>query len=352
MLLFLMEFLVGTLLPLRGTLLKKMGNINKIVQIDGIIAKEREGAIMPRKARPKNVEGIYHVMCRSVAEFLLFRDDEDKSYYLGLLKRYTDKYKCSIYAYCLMDNHLHLHFDPKGFDISKFMHCTNVAYVRYYNKKYKRYGPVFQDRFESRILDSDEYNLTVSAYIHNNPKDIEGYAGNEENYPFSSYGIYLGIRKDILGLVDMSFMMGLFNLRNRTKFIQRYKEFVGHHRDIGTLSEKTSKLSSAVENEYQSGRKVIQRDKQPSKIISFISDRLMDNTSAGLMTKSKKRHMDYRAMCAYAMRVLCGLDYRSICGHMYNITVSACSNLCTKGYELVKNNSDYNRIFNELMAMG
>ncbi len=83
---------------------------------------------MPRRAREKNAESIYHVMCRSVSEYQLFRDEEDKTYYLGLLKRYIDRYKCRIYAYCLMDSHLHLQLDPRGFDISRFMHSANVAY--------------------------------------------------------------------------------------------------------------------------------------------------------------------------------------------------------------------------------
>jgi len=116
---------------------------------------------MPRKAREKSPESVYHIMCRSESQFWLFRDDEDKDYYLDLLKRYTDKYKSILYAYCLMDNHLHLHLDPKGFDVSKFMHSLNTAYVRYYNKKYQRHGHVFQERFQSKILLTDEYNLIL-----------------------------------------------------------------------------------------------------------------------------------------------------------------------------------------------
>jgi REP element-mobilizing transposase RayT len=84
---------------------------------------------MPRKAREKYPGAIFHIMCRSISELMLFRDNEDKNYYLRLLKRYKEKYKCSIYAYCIMNNHLHLHLDPKGFDVSKFMHSTNTAYV-------------------------------------------------------------------------------------------------------------------------------------------------------------------------------------------------------------------------------
>jgi putative transposase len=74
---------------------------------------------LPRKAREKHSEAIYHIMCRSVSEILLFRDNDDRDYYLKLLKRYADKYRCSVYAYCLMSTHLHIHFDPKGYDISK-----------------------------------------------------------------------------------------------------------------------------------------------------------------------------------------------------------------------------------------
>lgn len=304
---------------------------------------------MPRKARNKNSESIYHIICRSVSEILLFKEDEDKAYYLGLLKRYKDKYKCNIYAYCLMDNHLHLHLDPRGYDVSKFMHCTNVAYVRYYNIKYKRHGPVFQERFESRILDSDEYNLTVSAYIHNNAKDIDGYNGREYQYQYSSYGIYLGKRKDLLELVDTSFILRLFNTGDKKRFAERYIEFVSHQRDVGNARGKLKNLSKVLDNEYKSGREIILREHLPGKVVSYISDELIMRGSKSLMLKSKKMVMEYRAFCAYAMRVLCGMGYREICENMFNMTVSGCSKLCSRGYELICDNAEYGRIFNELL---
>ena len=305
---------------------------------------------MPRKAREKHNEAIYHIMCRSVSEFLLFRDDDDKAYYLGLLKRFTERFKCRIYAYCLMDSHLHLHLDPRGYDVSRFMHSMNVAYVRYYNKKYNRHGHVLQERFESRILDSDEYNLIVSAYIHNNAKDIEGYGGKEELYPYSSYGIYLGIKEDNLGLVDTSFIMELFNTKDREAFKERYREFATRQRDIGNGGIKIKKLSKAVENEYCSGRKIILREQQPGMVMSYIADKLMMSRAGGILLKSKRAAMEYRAFCVYAMRVLCGMGYREICENIYNMTVSGCSKLCDRGYELVKGNKEYGIIFDELLG--
>jgi putative transposase len=302
---------------------------------------------MPRKAREKNRESIYHIICRSVSEFSLFREDEDKAYYLGLLKRYKEKYKCSIYAYILMDNHLHLHFDPRGYDVSKFMQCTNVAYVRYYNIKYKRHGPVFQERFESRVLDSDEYNLTVSAYIHNNAKDIEGYSGRGDMYPYSSYGIYMGKRKDALDLVDLSFVMELFNANDKKRFTERYGEFVSYQKEIGNAGGKLKKLGNLVENEYRRGREIIIREHLPGKVVSYISDKLIMK-GGSIKLKYKKSVMEYRAFCAYVMRVLCGMGYRQICENMYNMTVSGCSRLCSRGYELMKGSEEYSRIFEEL----
>ena len=73
---------------------------------------------MPRTARKKSSECKYHIMSRSISEVDLFRCDEDKKYYLALLKRYIDKYHCKIFSYVLMDNHVHIFIDPCGFDIS------------------------------------------------------------------------------------------------------------------------------------------------------------------------------------------------------------------------------------------
>lgn len=307
---------------------------------------------MSRKARATAYEAIYHIMCRSISEFLLFRDCEDKDYYLSLLKRYIDEYKCSLYAYCLMDNHLHLQLDPKGFDVSKFMQSLNTAYARYYNKKYQRHGHVFQGRFESRILNTDQYNLAVSAYIHNNPHDIEGFSGREEKYKYSSYGIYLGQRPDTLELIDTSFIMGIFNISNKKAFSHKYFEFVKFQRDSGGFTGLKKYLSSAVEYEYVSGRKVVSRDLVPFEVVAFISEKLKLTGKIELSTKYSRMFLDFRAFCAYALRVLCGLSYKDICNIINNVTISGCSHLCNKGYTLLKSdNPFYLSLFNELASL-
>ena len=311
---------------------------------------------MPRKARQKDPAAVYHIMCRSNSELLLFRDNGDKDYFLRLIKRYLDKYHCSLYGYCLMDNHLHLHLDPKGYDVSKFMHCLNTAYVWYYNNKYTRHGHLFQDRFVSRMLLTDVHNLVVSAYIHNNPHDIKGYSGKEEMYEYSSYGIYLGISDDHYGIVDTSSIRSLFNLSDESKFADCYYSFVKGRREIAEKgkvfdSEETAFLFPlSVDYEYVSGRNVILRDKPIASVISFISEMFQMNQYTSLQTKCRQKLTSYRAITAYALRVLCNLSYKDICRHLYNITITSCSRLCKKGYDLIHSSSLYMQIFNELIT--
>ena len=314
---------------------------------------------MPRRAREKHCEAIYHIICRSVSEVMLFREDADKDFYLGRLKRAADKYKCSIYSYCLLDNHLHIQLDPKGYDISKFMHSVNTSYVIYYNKKYKRHGHVFQGRFQSRILNSDRYNLVVSAYIHMNPKDVKGMAGREEHYKYSSYGVYLGLRKDTLKILDTSFITGLVCTepvsRVTKKFAERYREFVKKEMSYGNINElkdRELKESGGDREEINTRRRMINREISPSKVMFYVSSRLKMPEREVLSMGRDKKGKEIRAFVAYMLRVLCGLGYRQICEILFGISESGCSLICEKGYELINTGGRiYRNIFNEMIGL-
>jgi putative transposase len=306
---------------------------------------------MSRIARIKSPEFIYHVMCRSMSEFNLFRDSDDKQYYLILLKKYCEKNHCSIYAYCLMDTHVHLHLDPQGFDISKFMQCVNLSYALYYNNKHKRRGPVFQNRFESRVVSSDGYNLALSAYIHLNPKDVEGYKGREFEYPFSSMGIYLGTRKDTLKLVNTGFVLGLFNSGNKMDAIKFYSEFVFKQKDLATDKSIDKCLKRFANNEYKSERLILYRHYKPEELVSFISEKLGFNSSNYIKLSSNREAGTLRAFSTFIIRSLCGFSYKEICRNIGNITMSGVSRLCRKGFELYKERDEFKTIFNEILKL-
>lgn len=305
---------------------------------------------VPRFARVKPAGATFHIMCRSVSEVLLFPDDEDKNYYLDLLKRYCDKYTCSIYAYCLMDNHLHLHLDTKGFDLSKFMQSVNTAYVVYYNRKYNRHGHLFQGRFESKVVASDRYGMALSAYIHNNPKDIEGYNGKEEEYPFSSLGIYLGIRKDSRQLVDTGYILRMFDERDAKAAVKKYAEFV--KKGVGYKSEKDIiRCIEQIElNDYRRERREIVREKKAEELIDAVARIFGVFSRECLHLKYKRNLTEFRSYMAFIMRSLCGYSYRQISDVIGGITSSYVSKLCSVGYELVKRRGELREHFEGLIG--
>ena len=179
----------------------------------------------------------YHIRVRGLDEILLFRDNDDKSKYLSILKKYKKIHHFKLYGYCFMNTHGHFFIDPKGYDISKIMHKVNLSYAKYYNKKYNRGGPVFRGRFESNPVCSNSYCLALSAYIHNNPKDIPEFRGKEEYFYFSSYGIYAGLRENIDGLVDTAFIFSLMLMKGVEEARMKY-----------LLMVKKQRLNNSIKN--------------------------------------------------------------------------------------------------------
>ena len=307
---------------------------------------------MPRAARKKSDESMYHIMCRSISEVNLFQCDEDKDYYLSLLKRYIKKYHCRIYAYCLMGNHVHIYIDPCGFDISSFMRSLNCAYVSYFNRKYKRRGPLFQGRFASKIVHNDTYSLTLSSYIHNNPKDMPGYENREEEYRYSSYGVYTGYRKDVDGIVDTDYILKLFAKDKRTAQ-QKYRLFTESMRDTGIIQEVDEEIMRAyTENEYRSEKSYIVRDRAPDKLRKKVGKSLGEPYPETVWRKYSRQASSFRAFVVYVMRILCGYSYKRICEYIGNMSLSGISRLSNEGFRLLNEHRLYRDAFNVLIQTG
>lgn len=95
-------------------------------------------------------------------------------------------YECLIHAYCLMPNHFHLLLETGNINMGDFMRSLASKYAIFYNLKYKQKGHVFESRYKSCLVDTDEYFLQVSRYIHLNPVKAN-MVRNPESYKWSSY---------------------------------------------------------------------------------------------------------------------------------------------------------------------
>ncbi|MDR3558802.1 MAG: transposase, partial [Candidatus Pacebacteria bacterium] len=116
-----------------------------------------------------------------------------------------------IIAYCLNPNHYHFILKQnKDKGIEKFMQKLSTSHTMYFNKKYQRSGALFQGRYKSIHIDSNEYLLYLSCYVNAN-HFIHGY-NSVEDWPYCSYPDYLGKRNGklcgkemILGQFDNDF---------------------------------------------------------------------------------------------------------------------------------------------------
>jgi putative transposase len=128
---------------------------------------------MPRVQRKKSNVGIYHVMMRGINRQSIFEDDEDNKKFIEILSKYRNISRYDIYAFCLMGNHVHILIRENEEDLGQIMRRICGSYVYWFNCKYERIGPLFQDRYKSEPIEDDVYLLTVLRYIYQNPVKAE-----------------------------------------------------------------------------------------------------------------------------------------------------------------------------------
>ncbi|SDK82630.1 REP element-mobilizing transposase RayT [Clostridium cochlearium] len=300
---------------------------------------------MPRVRRQKSEDAIYHVMVRSITEVPLFKKHEDKIRYLNKMREYQKQYGFKVYAYCLMTNHGHFIIDSNGADISKIMQGQNLSYAINFNKINKRRGPLFQDRFKSKIVDTQRYLITLSAYIHNNVLDIKGYEKCPEKYKYSSLKVYLGLEKDDTGLLDEAFIMQYFS-NNVKEARENYAKLVYICDDEKIKKELEFKDEKT---EYRSERKIIVRNFDPDEILKFIEKETGINKIMFHIQKTKNSKI-VKALACLFMRSFCNYKCKDICKVLGNITQSTVSRLCSIGVELISTEDEYKDIMNKFIC--
>jgi putative transposase len=211
--------------------------------------------------------GYYHLYNRGVNKRTIFKDDKDYKAFLSYLKFYLTPlptpsdpsdptYKpdanpgsptllqglslkvspsrqpnnfsgeIELMAYCLMPNHFHLMIKQNSdHGICGFMSSVITKYVRYFNTRYKRIGPLFQGRYKA-VQIFDEYQFTyLTKYIHRNPLDLQPFRGYSPNmklmeYKYSSYGNYLHLFNQ--GWISTEDVLSYFSKTNHGLSYQQF----------------------------------------------------------------------------------------------------------------------------------
>lgn len=148
-----------------------------------------------RSARARGKTDVYHIVARGVGRQIIFEDDCDRLCYLRLLGQELEAREGELFAWCLMDNHVHLLFRLELDELSKLVRAVNSSYAIYFNKRHDRVGHLFQGRFSSEPVDSEPYLLMVIRYIHQNPVRA-GLCETCDSYRWSSYHSHISGEKD------------------------------------------------------------------------------------------------------------------------------------------------------------
>jgi len=225
---------------------------------------------MPAKNAIKEYEAgsCYHIYNRGVNKQSIFEDNKDFKVFLSYLEFYLNPQsnfdendlrglssqvkvspskvlknyfgEITLFAYCLMPNHFHLMVKQNSdHGIDRFMRSLSTKYVRYFNSRYQRIGPLFQGPYKAVKIENEYQFVYLSKYIHRNPLDLfacEESPRRLEDYKYSSYGNYL--RQFSQSWVNTDEILGLFSIYNSNS---SYATFVkdGEPDDITLIAPLT-----------------------------------------------------------------------------------------------------------------
>ena len=155
---------------------------------------------MPRQPRLDAPGVLQHVMARGIERREIFKDDKDRKSFLERFANILEETQTQCYAWALIPNHFHILLRTGPAPLSKVMRRLMTGYAVTFNKRQKRSGHLFQNRYKSVICEEDPYFLELIRYIHLNPLRAKLVQDLKEldKYPWSGHSAILGRRKNVL----------------------------------------------------------------------------------------------------------------------------------------------------------
>src|SRR5574342_250887 len=125
--------------------------------------------VMPRQARLDAPGTLHHVRVRGIERTVLFRDDPDREDFLARLAALVAAGAFTIYAWALLPNHAHLLLQTGRRPLARSMRSLLTGYAGVFNRRHRRVGHLFQNRYKSIVVEAEPYMLELVRYIHLHP---------------------------------------------------------------------------------------------------------------------------------------------------------------------------------------
>jgi REP element-mobilizing transposase RayT len=180
---------------------------------------------MPRQARIDAPGALQHIIARGIEGRKIFQRKTDYADFLERLGKILNETRTRCLAFALIPNHFHLLLQTGKAPISNVMLRLLTGYAVSFNRRHRRRGHLFQNRYKSILCQEDAYLLELVRYIHLNPlraklvKDMKAL----DKYPYSGHGVVMG--KYSNGWQDTGSVLRLF-ADKALLARRRYRSFV------------------------------------------------------------------------------------------------------------------------------
>ena len=147
---------------------------------------------MPRRARRETESGLFHVFARGNDRRTIFVDNTDRRRYLSLLGATVRRCEWLALGYCLMPNHVHLLIETQKPNLAEGMGRIQSSYAQAFNRRHNRTGHLFDGRYGSVRVQTNEHLITAVRYIAFNPVKAE-LAPDPVGWRWSSHRAAVGV---------------------------------------------------------------------------------------------------------------------------------------------------------------
>jgi REP-associated tyrosine transposase len=191
---------------------------------------------MPRQARLDAPGVLHHVVCRGIERSKIFTDEADHDDFVVRLAFLLTETQTSCYAWALIPNHFHLLLRTDSIPLSSVMRRLLTGYAVSFNRRHKRSGHLFQNRYKSIICQNDRYLLELVRYIHLNPLRAGLVSSLKELAEFPNCGHRQLLGLGVQGLVAADEVLPFF-AKTKSTARKRYAAFVADGVELGKQPE-------------------------------------------------------------------------------------------------------------------
>ena len=257
---------------------------------------------MPRKARIDAPGALHHIICRGIEKRKIFRADSDRDDFLERVAKALLDAQTPCYAWALLPNHFHLLLRTGNASIAQLMRRILSGYAGSFNRRYRRAGHLFQNRYKSILCQEDVYFLELVRYIHLNPlrANLVSTMDDLDHYAYSGHSTVMGHRDNAWQKTDE--VLSRFGGKARVAR-KAYRSFVEKGISLGKRRELTGGgliRSLGGWSEIKAYRRLREHCKGDERILG-------DSDFVESVLATQREHLERR----YAFQAQ-GVDFKSV----------------------------------------